>query len=273
MTQQAPTASAPDSAFVQCIGDVPAVDVLVVNDEADNCTVSPAVAHVGDVSDGLTCPETITRTYSVTDDCGNQITVDQIIVVNDTIAPTASAPDTIFVQCTGDIPIPDIAVVTDAADNCTAAPVVAHVDDIGNGLSCPETITRIYSLTDDCGNQFTVDQIIIVNDTIAPTASTPDSIFVQCIGDVPTVDVLDVTDEADNCTVSPVVAHLGDATDGLTCPETITRTYSVTDDCGNQITLDQIIIVNDTIAPTASAPDSVFVQCIGDVPAVDVPWL
>ncbi|MDG1036242.1 MAG: PKD domain-containing protein, partial [Crocinitomicaceae bacterium] len=265
----APTASAPDSAFVQCIGDVPAVDVLVVNDEADNCTVSPAVAHVGDVSDGLTCPETITRTYSVTDDCGNQITVDQIIVVNDTIAPTASAPDTIFVQCTGDIPIPDIAVVTDAADNCTAAPVVAHVDDIGNGLSCPETITRIYSLTDDCGNQFTVDQIIIVNDTIAPTASTPDSIFVQCIGDVPTVDVLDVTDEADNCTVSPVVAHLGDATDGLTCPETITRTYSVTDDCGNQITVDQIIVVNDTIAPTASAPDSVFVQCIGDVPAVD----
>jgi hypothetical protein len=265
-----PTASAPDSAFVQCIGDVPAVDVLVVNDEADNCTVSPAVAHLGDVSDGLTCPETITRTYSVTDDCGNQITVDQIIVVNDTIAPTASAPDTIFVQCTGDIPIPDIAVVTDAADNCTAAPVVAHFDDASNGLSCPETITRTYSVTDDCGNQITIDQIILVNDTIAPTASTPDSIFVQCIGDVPTVDVLDVTDEADNCTVSPVVAHLGDATDGLTCPETITRMYSVTDDCGNQITLDQIIIVNDTIAPTASAPDSVFVQCIGDVPAIDI---
>ena len=38
-------------------------------DEADNCTVNPVVAFVSDVSDGNTCPEVITRTYSVTDDC------------------------------------------------------------------------------------------------------------------------------------------------------------------------------------------------------------
>jgi hypothetical protein len=29
------------------------------------------VSDVSDVSDGFTCPEVITRTYSVTDDCGN----------------------------------------------------------------------------------------------------------------------------------------------------------------------------------------------------------
>ena len=49
-------------------------DITVVTDEADNCTAAPVVAFVSDVSDGNTCPEVITRTYSVTDDCGNQIT-------------------------------------------------------------------------------------------------------------------------------------------------------------------------------------------------------
>jgi gliding motility-associated-like protein len=264
----APTASAPDTVFVQCTGDIPIPDIAVVTDAADNCTAAPVVAHVDDIGNGLSCPETITRIYSLTDDCGNQFTVDQIIIVNDTIAPTASTPDSIFVQCIGDVPTVDVLDVTDEADNCTVSPVVAHLGDATDGLTCPETITRTYSVTDDCGNQITLDQIIIVNDTIAPTASTLDSIFVQCIGDA-VIDVSVVTDEADNCTANPVVAHLGDVSDGLTCPETITRTYSVTDDCGNQITLDQIIVVNDTIAPTASAPIAVNVECIGDVPVVD----
>ena len=34
---------------VQCIGDVPAVDVNVVTDEADNSGIVPVVAHVSEV--------------------------------------------------------------------------------------------------------------------------------------------------------------------------------------------------------------------------------
>ena len=79
------------------------------------------VAFVSDVSDGNSCPEVITRTYSVTDDCGNSITVTQTITVDDTIDPTASNPAPITVECIGDVPAADITVVTDEADNCTAA--------------------------------------------------------------------------------------------------------------------------------------------------------
>jgi len=61
-----------------------------VTDEADNCTAAPVVVFVSDVSDGNTCPEVITRTYSVTDDCGNTINVTQTITVNDITNPTAS---------------------------------------------------------------------------------------------------------------------------------------------------------------------------------------
>ena len=64
----------PAAISAQCAA--PAPDITVVTDEADNCTASPTVAFVSDVSDGNTCPEVITRTYSVTDDCGNSINCD-----------------------------------------------------------------------------------------------------------------------------------------------------------------------------------------------------
>ena len=43
-----PTASNPAGVTVECIGDVPAADITVVTDEADNCTATPTVAFVGD---------------------------------------------------------------------------------------------------------------------------------------------------------------------------------------------------------------------------------
>ena len=61
----------------------------------------------------------ITRTYSVTDDCGNQILVTQPITVLDDIDPTASNPAPVTVQCIADVPASDITVVTDEADNCS----------------------------------------------------------------------------------------------------------------------------------------------------------
>ena len=81
-----------------------------VTDEADNCTAAPVVALVSDVSDGNTCPEVITRTYSVTDDCGNSINVTQPITINDITPPTASDPAAVNVECLGDVPAPDITV-------------------------------------------------------------------------------------------------------------------------------------------------------------------
>ena len=95
-----------------------------MTDESDNCTVNPAVLFVSDVTDGNSCPEVITRTYSVTDGCSNSINVTQTITIDDTTNPTASNPAPIAVQCIGAVPAPDITVVTDESDNCTVNPVV-----------------------------------------------------------------------------------------------------------------------------------------------------
>ncbi|MDX1652695.1 MAG: PKD domain-containing protein, partial [Brumimicrobium sp.] len=202
------------------------------------------------------------------DDCGNSITVDQIITVNDDIDPTASNPADITVPG-GPAPAPDPTVVDDEADNCTANPVVAWVSDVSDNGLCPEIITRTYSVTDDCGNQITVEQLIYITDPFNPTASDPAPVAVQCIGDVPAPDPTVVTDEADNNGV-PTVTWEDDTSDGLTCPETITRRYRVTDPCANYIFVEQIITVNDDINPTASNPAPTTVACASDVPAVDI---
>jgi gliding motility-associated-like protein len=265
----APAGTAPVAVAVQCLTDVPAPNTALVTGVSDNCTVTPLVEHLSDVSNGQTCPEVITRTYRITDDCGNFTDVTQTITINDDTAPLGTAPAAVTVECIGDVPVADIALVTGVSDNCTAAPVVAFVSDASDGNTCAEVITRTYSITDACGNVTLVTQTITIDDTTDPTASNPADITVPG-GPVPAPDITVVTDEADNCTLNPVVAWVSDSSDGAACPETITRIYSVTDDCGNQITVTQLILITDPFPPTASNPAPVAVQCIGDVPAPDI---
>lgn len=78
----APTASNPTPVTVFCSADVPASDITVVTDEADNCTTNPTVTFIGDSSDGGSNPEIITRTYRITDDSGNSVDVTQTITVS-----------------------------------------------------------------------------------------------------------------------------------------------------------------------------------------------
>ncbi len=70
----------------------------------------------------------------------------------------------------------------------------------------------------------------------------------------------DVTDEADNCDAT-LDATFSDAVADGTCEgeQIITRTWSLTDDCGNTTTQEQTITVEDNTAPTFTVP--------GDIPS------
>ena len=173
----------------------------------------------------------------------------QTITVNDITAPTASNPGGITVECIGDVPLSDIALVTDAADNCTAVPIVEFVSDVSDGNTCPEVITRTYSVTDNCGNSTNVTQTITVSDVTPPTASNPANINTP-LAPAPGPDINVVLDEADNCTAVPVVAFVSEQSDGGDCPEVITRIYSVTDDCGNETLVTQLVIIGGGLVPS-----------------------
>ena len=263
---------------VQCIGDVPAPDITVVTDEADNCsaTADIAVAFVSDSALAGSNPGTITRTYSVTDQAGNSINVAQTITVDDTIFPTASDPLPVNVQCIGDVPAPDIAVVTDGADNCSATAdiSVAFVTDSPLAGSNPGTITRTYSVTDQAGNSINVAQTITVDDTIFPTASDPLDINVECAGEVPEPDITVVTDEADNCsaTADISVAFVSDSPIVGMNPGFITRTYRITDQAGNSIETIQLITIDITEPPefVDDLPQDIILGCMEEAPAPEV---
>lgn len=259
---QAPVfAAAPADITVECIGDVPAMTNL---DWTDNCDGNGSVAGVDGGLVGGPCGGTITRTWTYTDACGNSVTSTQIITVDDTTPPTASNPTTTVVLQGNPVPPVDINVVTDEADNCTAAPGVAFVSESTDSGFCPETITRIYRVSDDCGNFIEVTHLIEISDGVAPTASNPPNINVTCFANVPAPDVLVITDEADNSGIAPIVDFVSDVSDGNSCPETITRTYSVTDDCGNVINVTQLIIIIPTANPVVPADVTTVVECIAD---------
>jgi hypothetical protein len=110
----------------------------------------PLVAFVSDVSDGFLNPETITRTYSVTDDCGNSINVTQLIIIQDVTPPVISG-------CPTDITVPTdtsycSAEVTwtapTATDNCSVILSSSH----SPGDTFPFGLTTVtYTATDGAG--------------------------------------------------------------------------------------------------------------------------
>ena len=164
----APTLLCPTApALAQC--DVSEVAVFMTLDEfgmgggsaSDNCGIdSSTFILLSEVSDGETCPETVTRTYSVADSCGNTSTCGQTIIIDDTITPMLTCPG-------------DTTAVCDASRSCclcdvcgvlyqtvATRPTIAGLDEttftllseVSDGETCPETVTRTYSIADSCGN-------------------------------------------------------------------------------------------------------------------------
>ncbi|MDC6406125.1 MULTISPECIES: C-type lectin domain-containing protein [Maribacter] len=132
-----------------------------------------------------------------------------------------------------------------ATDDCSVANISIISDQITT-FNSENDFTRVitYMATDSSGNiSVPFTKTITVQDTTAPTASNPGAISVYCSADVPVPDTSLVLDEADNCVGPLTVIHVGDSTDGGYNPETITRTYSITDAAGNTTNVFQIISV------------------------------
>jgi len=211
----------------------------------DACTADAniTVSHSDAVSGS--CPIVITRTYTVTDASGNSSTVTHIINIADTTPPTASNPVPITVS--GTKPSPDITVVTDEADNCTAIPTVSWVSDVSNG-SCPEIVTRIYRVADNCGNSINVTQLITVTEIIAPIARCKPNFTVQLsnVDGTATITANDIDNgSSDNCGI----ASMSVSPNTFTCANIGNNavTLTVTDIYGNAATCASTVIVE---APT-----------------------
>ncbi len=258
-----PVVSAPAALEIECTdGDYQAqIDAwLAMASANDGC--DGALDVTDDFNGiGLSCNNTVTVTFSATDACGNPASATSTITIIDTTPPVVSAPAALEIECTdGDYQaqIDAWLAMASANDGCDGALDVAD-DFNGIGLSCNNTVTVTFSATDACGNPASATSTITIIDTTPPVVDPLDPINVECVGDIPAADISIVV--ASDCDPELTITHVGDVSDGNSCPEVITRKYRVTDACGNFTDVEQTITVDSQVPPTISCPANAVVDC------------
>ena len=220
---------------------------------SDNCDPNPTVTY----SDGPTtgdCPSSFVRTWTATDDCGNQSSCTQTIVVDDDTPPTITCPPDVTVECDESTNPSNTGSAT-ASDDCSS--VTVTYSDAAVPGTCPQNrvMTRTWTATDACGNSASCQQKIYVVDTTPPTIICPPDVTLDCDGPVTTVPTV-----SDNCDPNPSLTY-SDSTPSGSCPKTITRTWSSTDACGNTSSCTQTITIDDDVPPVITCPPDVTIDC------------
>jgi len=249
-------------------------DVTVTGDvtnEADNCSTGLEATYTDEIADGIcTGSHIITRTWTLTDDCGNSAPAQiQIITVLDNLAPVITTePGSLDVtlECSDEAGLAvALAMAPTATDNCTSEPVISLISDVTtNSTECDNEYTRvrIWTFTDDCNNtstQFT--QTITVSDNTAPVwTNVPVNMTVECdgAGNVAQLNAwLTGYTGTDNCGE----VFLSNNFTGLSdlCGQTGSAlvTFTLTDECGNSITAEATFTIVDTQAPVINAPANI----------------
>ncbi len=223
-----------------------------------------------DVSNGRTCPETITRTYYIRNENGNIEWCSQTFVIDDQTPPEFELPDK-NILCTDPMPrryrdYDDVrrygnGTITDNCTDMSGATVylVEQSDPIG---TCPALIERIYRVRDDCDNWKYTTEKIFIHDTIAPViVSTPDDINTECYMPEPYADYNEFVDNGgwvtENCGTFDMV-YMGDSVAGPSQPGLVYRTYRFVDECDNYSDFVQKITVLDKEPPLIGIPDSIL---------------
>ncbi|MCB0562943.1 MAG: gliding motility-associated C-terminal domain-containing protein [Phaeodactylibacter sp.] len=155
-----PTLAIPADGTFDC-NNIPSASVADAT-ATDNCS-APLVVYDGETIVGSGCPYEIHRSWTATDACGNSATLAQVITVQDSEAPVFMNTPVDITACEGALP-PMINL--NWVDNCDGSGSVGGVD-TSDGMSNPETISRIWSYTDACGNTASYTQTITV--TAAPS--------------------------------------------------------------------------------------------------------
>jgi large repetitive protein len=223
-----------------------------------------------------TCVRTITITFTATDDCTNASTTTATFTINDTTAPSITTPaSNSSAECQGTDSNANTAYIAWLAANGGA---VAS-DLCGNNVTwsnnantqmwsgtCVRTITITFTATDDCTNASTTTATFTINDTTAPSITTPASnSSAECQG---------TDSNANTAYIAWLAANGGAVASDLcgnnvtwsnnantqmwsgTCVRTITITFTATDDCTNASTTTATFTINDTTAPSITTPAS-----------------
>jgi gliding motility-associated-like protein len=237
----------------------------------DNCDATVNIQYTGEQRIDGTCPNnyTLLRIWISSDNCGNTTQASQLITVRDITAPVFTAvPAPITVSCDA-IPVPGSPIAT---DNCTANVNITYLGESRTNGDCSGnyTLTRVWVAQDQCSNNTITNQVITVQDITNPVVTTiPANVTVSC-SEIPAVGTPTATD---NCDADLSITYNGATRVNGACPNsyTLTRKWTITDDCGNTASAVQILQVEDVTPPVFTIiPAATTVSC-ESIPAVASP--
>ncbi len=264
-----PVFTIPDDVTLECDADLTDLSLTgSVNDGYDNCDFSiNEVLYVDNLVEGSFCDGTtvVYRTWGVEDGCGNINAGIQFITLEDTTPPDFTAPADITLSCETDLSdLTFTGEISGGSDNCDTNLGDATYNDIMD-TSCGGAgmIIREWTLADACGNTTTRIQNIYIEDNDPPAFTPPAAVTISC------------EQNPDDLFITGIITNAGDGCDaGLAIPTytdvfvptcsgagTITRTWSLSDACGNTTTELQTITIEDNGAPTFTVPFDVTLNC------------
>ena len=277
------------SQFNNCDPDVPAAFTTVAQALAypgmtsiEDCELVNELTYT-EVTFAGTCPDTIARTYTVVDSTGNESQFMQYILIRDTVKPVIGGTLTSVEVYTDDYCDYDLSGVTEYMDqaaleaagltitDCHSVTVTYNDVETRDGRGCENEnyVTRTYTVTDECGNASTIDQIINIKDTTRPTldVATLGDVAATSVGNC-TFQIPDVTDSIrahyqDNCTSAAFEVTQTPGV-GTTITDTTMVYFTYKDTCEN--------VNTDSIRITVPAPfviDSVKMDSVSCHSMVD----
>ena len=240
--------------------------------DCDSAGTTFIIDSFNDIQTGGSCPKTVNRTYVISDGNGNVDSCTQVIITVDTIRPTFTVPpDVMDIDCALAQDTSVTGSPTDVMDNCDPNPSVTFMDfDLGTGACIGETtFSRMWMVTDTCGNIASEVQLIGIVDNTPPTAICQDTVvvYLDSNGDV---DV--VAEDLDNgsfdaCSVVTFEADMSDASCNQTNIFTIVKLI-VSDDCDNKDSCDVVLVVIDSLDVVLNSPTNDTVSCLADLDPV-----
>ena len=291
-----PVINCPPAEFVDCINDIAGVpfpnvtysDACLTNGADVQANYQGQTPAPGQPGYPTQCAGgSVTRTWTAPDGNGGTLTCTQNIVVGaDTQAPTISQPNNVqrdlgtfcsIAQVNptygGVLGIETVEGVD--IQDCTPDAVMGFsmVDNLTGGTACPQTYSRVYTITDACGNALTLTQTFSIGDVDPPVITAqPQNVTDACNSTTGTQSALmnwianaGGATAQDNCgggltvTVNPNPGTLP------ACPNgDYTFTFTFTDACNNSVSTNPATYtINDSTAPTVSGGAPAVVDCNG----------
>ncbi|WP_317039412.1 HYR-like domain-containing protein, partial [Zhouia amylolytica] len=207
-----------------------------------------------------TCPIVVTRTYTITDQCGEIATDTQVVTINIPNFTITDIDGATTVNCITDATETfTLPTVTDACGN-TLSPSAATIIDDPDSLTCEGTRTFTYTYQDCNGNTDTWNFVYTID---LPDFTTPanGSSTVECLADAQVQPTTPTIQDACGNIISAILVTTPSA---IGCEGEMVWVFNYQDCAGNSHDWTYTYTI-DIPALTAITPTSATVECYDDI--------